>query len=85
MVLVYRLETGRYFLTVYFPHKHNAVVLLGEHEVGKTSLVTRFTQSKFSFMPNVALGVNFDTRTIKVDGMTMKTQIWDEAGGCGCG
>ncbi|XP_078526325.1 ras-related protein Rab-25 isoform X2 [Lissotriton helveticus] len=56
------------------------VVLIGESGVGKTNLLSRFTRNEFNHDSRTTIGVEFSTRTIMVEGMTVKAQIWDTAG-----
>ncbi|KAJ3089300.1 Ras- protein Rab-11A [Quaeritorhiza haematococci] len=56
------------------------VVLIGDSGVGKSNLLSRFTRDEFSLESKSTIGVEFATRTIQVDGKTIKAQIWDTAG-----
>eukprot|EP00249_Psilotum_nudum_P013502 c24367_g1_i1 orf=433-1107(+) len=56
------------------------VVLIGDSAVGKTQLLSRFARNEFSIDSKATIGVEFQTRTIVVDGKTVKAQIWDTAG-----
>jgi len=56
------------------------VVLIGDSGVGKSNLLSRFTRNTFSLDSKSTIGVEFATRTIKVEGKTIKAQIWDTAG-----
>ncbi|CAD6207607.1 unnamed protein product [Miscanthus lutarioriparius] len=56
------------------------VVLVGDSGVGKSNLLSRFTRNTFSLDSKSTIGVEFATRTIQVDGKTIKAQIWDTAG-----
>lgn len=56
------------------------VVLIGESGVGKTNLLSRFTRNEFNHDSRTTIGVEFSTRTIMVEGLTVKAQIWDTAG-----
>ena len=53
------------------------VVLIGDSGVGKSSLISRFTQNEFNCLSRSPLGVDFEIRSIKVDGKVIKAQIWD--------
>ncbi|XP_048450836.1 GTP-binding protein YPTM1-like, partial [Rhincodon typus] len=57
-----------------------AVVLIGESGVGKSNLLSRFTRNEFNHDSRTTIGVEFSTRSVLVDGVTVKTQIWDTAG-----
>jgi len=56
------------------------VVLIGDTGVGKSNLLSRFTRNEFSLESKSTIGVEFATRSIQVDGKTIKAQIWDTAG-----
>ncbi|KAG2489602.1 hypothetical protein HYH03_011882 [Edaphochlamys debaryana] len=56
------------------------VVLIGDSGVGKSNLLSRFTRNEFSLESKSTIGVEFATRSIQVDGKTIKAQIWDTAG-----
>nr|QKY15278.1 ras-related protein RIC2 (RIC2) [Polytomella parva] len=56
------------------------VVLIGDSGVGKSNLLSRFTRNVFSLESKSTIGVEFATRSIQVDGQTVKAQIWDTAG-----
>lgn len=56
------------------------VVLIGDSGVGKSNLLSRFTRNEFSLESKSTIGVEFATRSIEVDGKTIKAQIWDTAG-----
>ncbi|KAG6533061.1 hypothetical protein ZIOFF_006922 [Zingiber officinale] len=62
------------------------VVLIGDSGVGKSNLLSRFTRNEFNLESKSTIGVEFATRTIRVDDKVIKAQIWDTAGqerGCG--
>ena len=56
------------------------VLLLGNSDVGKSSLLLRYVDSVWSdtFVPTI--GVDFKIKTIEIDGKKVKLQIWDTAG-----
>lgn len=56
------------------------VVLIGDSGVGKSNLLSRFTRNEFNLESKSTIGVEFATRSIKVDGKVVKAQIWDTAG-----
>jgi len=56
------------------------VVLIGDSGVGKSNLLSRFTRNEFNLESKSTIGVEFATRSINVDGKTLKAQIWDTAG-----
>lgn len=56
------------------------ILIIGESNVGKSSLLLRFTDDVFD--PNLAatIGVDFKVKTLTVDGNKAKLAIWDTAG-----
>ena len=55
-------------------------VLIGDSGVGKSNLLSQFAQNEFNLESKSTIGVEFATRSIQVDGKTIKAQIWDTAG-----
>jgi small GTP-binding protein len=56
------------------------IVLIGDSGVGKTNLLARFTRDQFNPDSKSTIGVEFATKTLELDGKTIKAQIWDTAG-----
>ena len=56
------------------------VVIIGDSGVGKSNLMTRYTTNEFSQDTPATIGVEFMTKTTKVEGRDAKVQIWDTAG-----
>jgi Ras-related protein Rab-11A len=56
------------------------VVIIGDSGVGKSNLMTRYTQNEFSADTPSTIGVEFMTKSVKVDARDVKVQIWDTAG-----
>ena len=56
------------------------VVLIGDSGVGKSNLLSRFTRNECSLESKSTIGVEFATRSIRVDDKVVKAQIWDTAG-----
>jgi len=56
------------------------VLLLGDISVGKTSIITRFTEG--AFFENMAntIGVEYHRKTIKLKGKGIEMEIWDTSG-----
>ena len=59
------------------PFPSRSVVLIGDSGVGKSNLLSRFTRNEFTLESGPTIGVEFATRSIKVDGKVVKAQIWD--------
>ncbi|BAB90506.1 putative GTP-binding protein Rab11b [Oryza sativa Japonica Group] len=56
------------------------VVLIGDSGVGKSNLLSRFARDEFSLETRSTIGVEFATKTVRVDDRLVKAQIWDTAG-----
>jgi len=56
------------------------VVVAGDGNVGKTSLIRRFCEGKFEQTRVATIGVDFQTQTVDLPGQTVKLSIWDMAG-----
>ena len=56
------------------------VILLGDANVGKTSLMNRFVHDRFDIGAYHTIGVEFVTKSINVDNEECTIQIWDTAG-----
>src|ERR1700712_3440916 len=50
------------------------IVLIGDSGVGKSNLLSRFTRNEFNLESKSTIGVEFATRSIQVDGKTIKVQ-----------
>ena len=53
---------------------------MGDGAVGKTSLLRRFIDNTFDPDYKGTIGVQFMTRTVRIDGANVKLVIWDIAG-----
>jgi small GTP-binding protein len=56
------------------------VVLVGDAEVGKTSLTTRFAYGTFTDGYISTLGVDFIVKSLPINNYIVKLQAWDTAG-----
>ncbi|KAK8847889.1 hypothetical protein M9Y10_018927 [Tritrichomonas musculus] len=56
------------------------IITLGEAGVGKTSLILRYAENKFSEQYLNTVGVDFKTKKVNVDGDDVVLKIWDTAG-----
>ncbi|KAH7179876.1 small GTPase superfamily [Fusarium flagelliforme] len=56
------------------------VVLLGDTEVGKTNIVSQFTQGQFDENIKRTLGVKPTLKMTQVGSSTVKVAVWDTAG-----
>uniref|UniRef100_A0A3Q3A1H2 Ras-related protein Rab-35 n=1 Tax=Kryptolebias marmoratus TaxID=37003 RepID=A0A3Q3A1H2_KRYMA len=55
------------------------LLIIGDSDVGKSSLLLRFADSSFSSYITT-IGVDFKIRTVDIQGERVKLQIWDTAG-----
>jgi Ras-related protein Rab-1A len=56
------------------------VLIVGNSAVGKSSIVTRFSEDEYQPTYITTIGVDFKVRTFKVDDKVVKVQLWDTAG-----
>nr|AFZ78867.1 Ras-related protein [Coptotermes formosanus] len=56
------------------------LILIGDSSVGKTSLIMRYIDDKFSPNNLSTIGVDFKTKYLEIDGHQVKVQVWDTAG-----
>ena len=56
------------------------IMLIGDSEVGKSSLFLRFSDDSFDMNSTPTSGIDFKMCTIEVDGMKIKLQLLDTSG-----
>lgn len=56
------------------------ILLIGDSGVGKSCILTRFSDDMFAESFISTIGVDFKIRTIDIDNKMIKLQIWDTAG-----
>ncbi|KAM8886360.1 ras and EF-hand domain-containing protein homolog isoform 2-T2 [Spinachia spinachia] len=56
------------------------IVLAGDAAVGKSSFLLRLCKNEFKFNSSATLGVDFQMKTLVVEGEPVLLQIWDTAG-----
>ncbi|KAL7593432.1 uncharacterized protein LOC111904250 [Lactuca sativa] len=64
-------------------HTHDhffKLILIGDSHVGKSNLLSRFCDNKFTLEFNSTIGVEFATKTLHIDGKHIMVQIWDTSG-----
>ncbi|XP_048580908.1 myosin-6 isoform X3 [Nematostella vectensis] len=62
------------------PERMFKIVLAGDAAVGKSSFILRLCRNRFHSALNSTLGVDFQMKTLVVDGKTYALQLWDTAG-----
>jgi len=56
------------------------LLMLGNSDVGKTSIIQRFTKDSFDPFIISSIAIDFMLKTINLGGKKVKLQIWDTAG-----
>lgn len=56
------------------------VIFLGDSAVGKTSIINKYIYQTCSDEYKATIGIDYFTKTIEVDGIQVRLQIWDTAG-----
>ncbi|GAH07169.1 unnamed protein product, partial [marine sediment metagenome] len=56
------------------------ITVVGDGEVGKTSLIRRYTTASFKTDYIKTLGAQFSTYNEEIDGLKCKLSLWDIAG-----
>ena len=59
------------------------VIVGGEGNVGKTSLIRQYAKAKFSEARNITLGIDITTQEFNIDDEQVKLAIWDIEGQAG--
>ena len=53
------------------------IVLIGDSGVGKSNLMSRYTQDKVDTTARSTIGLEFATKNMVYDGKKIKSQVWD--------
>ena len=56
------------------------ILLIGDTNVGKSSLMQRFTRKLFTCDKERTIGLDMNIKTVRVDNKLIKLQIWDTSG-----
>ena len=56
------------------------ILLIGDSGVGKSFLLVRFVEDKFSPSFITTIGIDFKIKTVDINGKKVKLQLWDTAG-----
>ena len=56
------------------------LMLIGDSNVGKTSIIKRYCNNQFSPSYISTVGIDFETKYLRLNGKIINLQIWDTAG-----
>ena len=56
------------------------LIMLGDENVGKTSIINRFKNNEYSGTYEPTLGLDFQTKSIMIDNINVKLLLYDTAG-----
>jgi len=57
------------------------ILVIGDHNTGKTSIVKRYVYKQFDeYSTEATIGMDIASKHVRVDNMTLKVQLWDIAG-----
>ena len=56
------------------------IIIIGDSNVGKSSLLKKFVKNEFSENRIQTIGVDYATKNIHIHNSNIKLQIWDTAG-----
>lgn len=56
------------------------IIVIGNYQAGKTSLVERYINDNFTSQQKTTIGVDFRVKRYDYDGKIIKSYIWDTAG-----
>ncbi|XP_058987341.1 ras-related protein Rab-6A-like [Musca domestica] len=56
------------------------VIVLGERNVGKSTIITRFMYDNFDHVYKATVGIDFLIKAVSLDNSSVRLQIWDTAG-----
>ncbi|MHA1689909.1 MAG: GTP-binding protein [Promethearchaeota archaeon] len=73
-----RLKNQIYQLRLDYGGKYRfKFIIIGDHEVGKTSLIKQFVEKKFSHDYRATIGINITTHSIQLFGNEIIFSLWD--------
>ena len=55
-------------------------IIIGDSNVGKSNILTRYTQDKFNEQYQATIGVEFGAKNLTINNQIIRVQIWDTAG-----
>ncbi|XP_068105863.1 ras-related protein Rab-7a-like [Hyperolius riggenbachi] len=63
-----------------FSRQHVKILLIGNAGVGKSALMNRYVNSRFTNYYRATIGADFFTKELRMDNKVVTVQIWDTAG-----
>ena len=60
--------------------KKISIIVIGDGEVGKTSLLKSFDNKKFTNQHIKTVGVDFIKTNVEIEGTPVEVKLWDTAG-----
>jgi small GTP-binding protein len=61
-------------------HNRYRYIIIGDSEVGKSSILLQFTEEQFNDTHEMTIGVEMGSRSVQANGKQIKLEIWDTAG-----
>lgn len=55
-------------------------IIVGDSSIGKSNILSRFTDNRFQKFHDPTIGVEFNTKIVSIQNTVYKLQIWDTAG-----
>ena len=56
------------------------IIIIGDSSVGKTNIMSKYLKGQFLENSRATVGVEFGSKSFKIDNHNIKAQIWDTAG-----
>ena len=57
-----------------------SIIVIGDGEVGKTSLLKAYDEKKFTNQHVKTVGVDFIRKNVEIEGVPVEVKLWDTAG-----
>lgn len=56
------------------------IIIIGDSSVGKSSIISKFVDNEYNDVFMSTIGVDLNVKFVKIDGKTIKLQLWEIAG-----